>query len=251
MVVEAAGRTGMLFHSPVGAPGVDGEALAEVIRGVTDDALGAGMSMIQSLLPPADGADVAAVRAGGYTLLADLLYLRRPLNRPVAEPDAGLTWRRFGEFDDAELLEVIGKTYSGSLDCPRLSGARRGEDILASHRDTGIYNPDTWWLAMRGGEPAGCILVNDVAARSEAEVVYLGVTPVHRGRGVGRAMLRRALRASAQRGLSAMTLAVDAANTYAIRIYEHEGFSRYDRRLAHAVLAGERTPCGACGQRVD
>ena len=67
----------------------------------------------------------------------------------------------------------------------------------------------------------------------------LYVEPAHRGRGVGRALLRAALEAAASGGAVAVDLEVDAGHARAARLYESEGFrllprTRFVRRLTPA-----------------
>ncbi|OPX22328.1 MAG: hypothetical protein B1H04_05130 [Planctomycetales bacterium 4484_123] len=93
-------------------------------------------------------------------------------------------------------------------------------------------------MALAGDEIVGCVLVNDSAARpDECEVVYLGVRPEWRRRGIGRAMVRRALAATARRRRSALGLAVDAANAPAVSLYRSEGFQEVGRREVYLRLA--------------
>ena len=110
----------MLF-SPVAEPEVDPAVLAEVIRSVSIASFDAGLSLVQAFVKP-DQQDTAAVLgAGGYRLLAELVYMRLDLadHRP-APHRLQLQWRTHGEFDDAELAALIEATYAGSLDCPGL-----------------------------------------------------------------------------------------------------------------------------------
>jgi len=240
MIIESPGKTGMLLHSPAAATGVDGEALRDLLSAISADALAGGLSMVQSLLEAAAEADVATIRAAGFQPLAELIYLRRALTRPAAPPAqeqlAFLAFRSAGEFREGELAEVISSTYEGSLDCPALSAVREVDDVIKGHKHTGVFSPECWWIADRGGDPAGCILVNDSTAGASVEVVYMGVAPAHRGRGLGRAMIRHAAEVERQRGRKSMTLAVDSRNAYAMAVYKAEGFQETDRRLAHAML---------------
>jgi [ribosomal protein S18]-alanine N-acetyltransferase len=103
------------------------------------------------------------------------------------------------------------------------------DDVLSAHRLAG-GRPSTWWIAEVDHVPAACVLVNDHT--DSAEVVYLGVAPEYRRRGLARCMLDRAARAAAARGLASLTLAVDAANTPAMAAYAAAGFEETDRRIA-------------------
>jgi ribosomal protein S18 acetylase RimI-like enzyme len=239
MIVQNPGRTGFLFFSPPTAPGVDAAALTDLIRALSQEAIRQGLTLTQSLVSPDLHGEIEVLRSAGYELLADLIYMRLDLAREVPdEARCDLTWRSYGEFSEAELAEVIVATYKGSLDCPRLSGVRLPQDVIQGHKASGIFCPPSWWLVCRDGQPAGCILVNGCSTAGAAEVVYMGVVPACRGQGVSRAMLRHAVRFAREHQLVALTLAVDARNTYAMRVYQEEGFRPTDRRLAYAMIKG-------------
>ena len=237
LVLSAPGGTGMLFYSPADAPGVDAATLRELVRRLADDALAESVAFVQGMLDPADRVNAPVARAAGLHVLAELVYLERDLAAAPPAPRGELTWRRYGEFDDKQLIPVIAATYEGSLDCPDLCGVRAMEDVVAAHKSSGVFRPESWWIAESGGEAVGCILVNDVALGAKADVVYVGVTPPWRGRGFGREMIEHASAAAAERGLLAIVLAADARNAPAMRIYEAAGFHEIARRMAYIRFA--------------
>ena len=64
------------------------------------------------------------------------------------------------------------------------------------------------------------------------EVVYTGVLRAARRQGLAETMMRRALRRTEEVGLLRITLAVDAENTPARRLYEGLGFVETGGRRA-------------------
>lgn len=236
MVLAKAGQMGTLFHCPASTEGIESEAVVTVVRAASYDALESGLSFVQSLQPSGQAAEVAVIASAGYELLAELIYMK--LDLPAAPPGSRdeLTWRYYGQFTEAELAEVIGSTYEGSLDCPALNGVRDAADIIAGHKAGGLFVPRAWWIVEHGDEPAGCVLVNDLLDSATAEVVYIGVVPAFRGKRLGRAMLRRAAAQAHARTRSSLRLAVDARNSYARRIYDSEGFRGTHRCLAYVML---------------
>jgi len=243
MVVANAGRSGFLYHCPADAPGVDAPALRELVRAVSLDAIRDGMCFVQVLCRTDRQEDIEILTAAGYQLLANLVYMRLDLSAaPVSPSEAeSFSWRSLGEFDEDELARVIAATYEGSLDCPALFGVRDVRDVIAGHKATGAFTPQSWWIAQKDGSPAGCILVNDSPSTPSAEIVYAGVAPSFRGRGVGRTLVRKAVDQARRRGLDAVTLAVDARNRFARELYERSGFEETDRRIACVMVAREGT----------
>jgi GNAT superfamily N-acetyltransferase len=58
----------------------------------------------------------------------------------------------------------------------------------------------------------------------------LFVLPMHRGCGIGRALLQRGLEVAKERGCRAVDLEVDADHARAERLYQREGFASLSRR---------------------
>ena len=59
----------------------------------------------------------------------------------------------------------------------------------------------------------------------EAQVTNIALTSAQRGRGLGKALMARLMRAAAARGAERMTLEVRPSNTPALRLYEGLGFA--------------------------
>ncbi len=243
MTVRYPGRTAMVFFGPAGG----GQPLARLLAGLTDATLADGVAFVQAMLPAGDRTDARAVLLAGYVFLAELIYLRRE-PRPAPAAAAGeFQWQRFKEGDEPRLGRIIEETYEGSRDCPGLRGLRRMEDVIAGHKSSGVFRPESWWMPTWQDEAVGCVLVNDAAEEpGAAEVVYLGVRPACRRRGFGTAMLRKAIADAWRRGRGHVNIAVDAANTPALRLYQREGFEETDRRDVYikpfARAGGQESP---------
>ena len=239
MIVAHPGRTGFLFHCPLGAPGVDDGALGLVVRAATGQAMMEGMYFVQASAPCDDPRAAEAAERWGYRFAAEFLHLSRDLFGSVPPPGpAELSWRKYGQFTEQELGELILSTYVASLDCPLLLPLRPMAEVIAGHKAGGEFRPDSWWIAHWQGAPAGCILVNDRPEESAAEVVYLGVRLEHRGRGLAGRMLLRAAAGAAARGVRRLILAVDARNAPARRAYEKQGFQFARRKWVFAAIRG-------------
>ena len=70
-------------------------------------------------------------------------------------------------------------------------------------------------------------------AADEAEVYTICVHPAARGKGLGFALLTKALDIAGKRGVKAMFLEVDATNTAALNLYKKAGFAKVGVRKAY------------------
>jgi GNAT superfamily N-acetyltransferase len=178
-------------------------------------------------------------------VLATLLYLRRPMLKAkeiVGTPlPAGveLVPYRPGA-DESVLVRLLPATYEGTLDCPELSSVRRPIDVVASHRAAGAWTPELWWLIHVDGEAEGVALFNPIPEQDAVELVYFGLTPRVRGRGLGRRLLQHAFERFAHRGEHLITCACDERNAPAMRMYESLGMREAERRIALVRVIEER-----------
>jgi GNAT superfamily N-acetyltransferase len=92
---------------------------------------------------------------------------------------------------------------------------------------------DATWLITHGGEY--CATVQGVRERSGLGAIQnLGVAPLYRGRGLGRALLLKSLYGFWRAGLGRAHLEVTAQNDAAVRLYRRVGF-RCRKTLYKAV----------------
>lgn len=95
------------------------------------------------------------------------------------------------------------------------------------------FRPEATWLVTAPDGPCGTVQgIRD--RRGIGAIQNLGVTPPHRGRGVGRAILLQALHGFRRAGLHHAYLEVTAQNDGAIRLYRRLGF-RCRKTLYKAV----------------
>jgi ribosomal protein S18 acetylase RimI-like enzyme len=107
--------------------------------------------------------------------------------------------------------------------------------------------PDTWWqartrdlgadaatfAAVAGGRWVGVVRVyRDEDEPTAAQLVSMWVDPAARGRGIGRALVERALAWAGENSVTSVRLWVTEGNAPALRLYEACGFE----------LSGERQP---------
>ena len=91
------------------------------------------------------------------------------------------------------------------------------------------FLPEATWLAayVADGAMEYCGTIQGIRATSKyGGIQNVGITPAHRGRGVGTALLTAALRGFQQVGLPRAYLEVTAQNERAVRLYKRLGFQR-------------------------
>ena len=87
-------------------------------------------------------------------------------------------------------------------------------------------------MAYRGGRPAGIVLtMADEQSPYSATVETLAVKPADQHIGMGRALLRAALRAAGRDGRSSVSLSVSTFNKRAMAMYLDAGFNVHDVRV--------------------
>lgn len=202
---------------------------------------GAGrVRLAQALVEPEQEDLVAALERGGFARLADLSYMRRELPRRAAGGEIG--WpdgvevravAALGEGDgEAALSRALQRSYVQTLDCPALCGMRETADVLESHRSVGVFDPSLWWVVFLRGEAEGCMLLSACPPQDTAELVYIGLGPGLRGKGLARGLLTMGADVLAGRGVRNLACAVDTRNTPALRLYKAQRFRAFAARVA-------------------
>jgi len=184
---------------------------------------------VQVMQPPetAEQARPALLEAG-FSHLADLQYMHRSAYDPVPiQPIAETAWLTLPETGEDFFADLIRHTYVDSLDCPGLTGVRTMHDVLASHRGAGEYDPAGWDVLQHRGQPAGVLITARTAFRASLEVVYVGLVPQARGKGLGHLCLHHAIQRARDLAVAQVSLAVDTANHSACRLYDAMGFTTH------------------------
>ncbi len=204
-----------------------------------------GSKLVQTLLGPSETAHAAPLLRHGFRHITSLWYLRHDLVLPadlVATKDS-LCCEPYARCDAAAFHRVLLQSYEGTLDCPEINGVRVLAEILEGHRSQGIHDPEHWWLARVEGEPVAVLLLTATPDEGSWDVSYLGVVPSARGRGVGRALMVRALLEARLLKARALTLAVDGRNLPARHLYRRLGFVPCDlREVFLAILDPPSAP---------
>jgi GNAT superfamily N-acetyltransferase len=173
----------------------------------------------------ADQAD-PLVRRGFRAITRITHMLRTGVPAPPPSDRTDVRLEPVGD-DFREFGETLLATYEGTLDVPEACFDRPSADILAGYR---VHQPTPphWWLARDpAGRPIGTLILTVTRTPNVWELGYLGVVPLARGRRVGEAMLRFALRAAADLGVHDLTLSVDERNEPALQLYRGRSFQSY------------------------
>jgi ribosomal protein S18 acetylase RimI-like enzyme len=247
-----AGRAAAVWAPEVKRSWGRGALAAELVRTALRDLEARGFRLAQAVLDESAGPRARRdLTRGGMPWVTHLLYFERDTTTPLLWHDEEhiekarpvepiLDWRPFEPAIEAEFVRALLATYIGSLDMPELSGSRGPDDILEGHRAAGRFVPERWQLGCVHGDPdsAAVLLLASHPDRDAWEIVYLGLTPPARGKGLGRVVLRHAL-GLAHGAVARLELAADERNEPALRLYRGAGFQLRERRAVHlAVLDG-------------
>ncbi|MEX2171167.1 MAG: GNAT family N-acetyltransferase [Pirellulales bacterium] len=223
------GRTATLWP-PQFAGESDTDVASELIEAATRRTGESDAAMLQAVIEPTDTFTPNLLLSAGFAHVAKLLYLEwlpkhfersmRPV--PQFEPyHSGLR---------ESLKQVIGQTYIGSLDCPKLDHLRSLDDVLEGYQATGDFDPTMWMLVRAEGHDVGALLLAWFAQTQQAELIYMGIVPAARGQGMGAALLSQAQALAIERRAEKLLLAVDAANIPARKLYQRAGFREWSQR---------------------
>jgi GNAT superfamily N-acetyltransferase len=159
--------------------------------------------------------DIADVRSPSLVLPAG--YRAVPWRSTLIDAHAETKYRCFRWEIDANVFPCLGNADG----CRRLMGeiARRA----------GFLGDATWLIEHRESPRRAryCGTIQGVAERGGiGSIQNVGVTPEHRGLGLGTTLVACALDGFRKAGVARVKLEVTAENTGAIRLYERLGFRR-------------------------
>jgi GNAT superfamily N-acetyltransferase len=144
-------------------------------------------------------------------------YRLVPWNEAVIDVHARTKFRAFRDELDAIVFPCL-----GSLD-----GCRR---LMREIRGKSGFLPAATWLIARGTTPESlqwCGTIQGVAERGGLGMIQnVGVVPGHRGLGLGRCLVERAVAGFRMHGLARASLEVTVDNARAMRLYQQLGFRR-------------------------
>lgn len=243
LLVPNHGSTAMLFVGQASG-WEDTAVIVQLIQSCCQGPGGASATVVQSLIDPGQVIEGQVLQRAGLTKLAKLIYMQRPIEpgehrvpRPASlggcDRPRVVTYSGSTHADFAKAIEA---SYIDTLDCPGLVGMRQIDQIIAGHQATGRFVPENWLAYYdESGAPIAVLLLAEVSQGAAHELVYLGVGPAYRGRGVGGALLNYAISESGRQGGGRLYLAVDDRNDPAVRLYMSSGFRASTRKIAYVM----------------
>jgi mycothiol synthase len=194
-----------------------------------------GCKLVQALLGPDDAQAAHCLERRGFQRITNLHYLQKnltPAGFEDAEP-ARLGCQEYTTCDPALFEATLLRSYLDTLDCPELNDLRTAGEVIDGYRAVPGCRLDQWWLAWQEDQPAGVLIVAQMQGMPAWELLYVGLVPEARGRGLGKELTCKALAAARAAGAERMTLTVDARNEPARRLYAALGFDEFDQRTVY------------------
>ncbi len=113
----------------------------------------------------------------------------------------------------SEFVRIVDQTYKGTLDVPELDGVRSTTETLNGYASAGWLRgiDRDWWLVSDGSQWIGCLLLCR-HSRSLVELLYVGLIPEFRSRGLSKRVLEFLVQWGRVNGIKRILLAVDARN---------------------------------------
>ncbi len=142
---------------------------------------------------------------------------------------AGFLWVAWEPDLLAVHADTLYRCFAGELDSlvfPSLGTPEGCRRIMHDIVGRSGFLPQATWLVVTADSQEPCGTIQGVRVGDTLGAVQnLGVVPAYRRRGLGKALLARAMEGFRDAGLSEVYLEVTADNTPAIRLYEQLGFS--------------------------
>ena len=203
-----------------------------------------GLRVVKTVLEGNDLQTAALLKENGFPKVASLHYMsvstQTVLKAPVA--DALASFVHVEDLAPERLEIVFGQVEKNSLDCPEFQGMLTTQEALQGFYRQDVHAPAHWYLARCEGEDAGILLLAPHPESTNWELMYMGLVPAWRGRGLGIQMVNEALHRAREAGMEEVILAVDERNTPARRLYEQFGFRSRLTCVVHAWMHKSEKP---------
>jgi mycothiol synthase len=194
-----------------------------------------GCKLAQALLGPDDTSAAQPLMRRGFLRITNLHYLQKNLTPACFEETepTRLGCQDYATCDRALFEATLLRSYQDTLDCPELNDVRTAGEVIDGYRAVPGCREDGWWLAWHEDRPVGVLIVAPTQGLPTWELLYVGLVPEVRGRGLGTELTRKALAVAWAAGAERMTLTVDSRNHPARRLYAALGFEEFDQRAVY------------------
>jgi ribosomal protein S18 acetylase RimI-like enzyme len=232
--IPSPGRTVLLFMPADYSDDLQRRAAIELTERVLQHYIDRNTQLAQALFESFDQRMIDLFVSLQFRRLAELVYLQGVPRKGYAFPKlpAGMQWMTYSEQTHSLFAAAIQQSYAQSLDCPGLAGMRSIEDVIAGHKGVGEFDPATWFVLLEQNNPVGVALVTALPAHQTMELVYLGLIPSARGRGLGEILFRQVLASTAHSAFGRINFAVDGSNRPALTLYYRHGMQRVASKIA-------------------
>jgi ribosomal protein S18 acetylase RimI-like enzyme len=232
--VVSPGRTMLLLSPPSLPKNVPEQYIAAVVAAACEQHRQNDVHLAQLLLDPAEASLRQAYVRQGFVELAELIYMQREVKKVPSLPSlpSSMQFINYSTQTHDLFAQTITRSYEQSLDCPGLGGLRDVEDVIIGHKGAGDFDPSLWFLLTEDGQSRGVLLLGLATHANALELVYLGLTPESRGRGLGEVLMNLALLSVIRKNRAELTLAVDSRNVPAMRLYLRHGLRKFGSRAA-------------------
>lgn len=198
----------------------------------------AALPQIQAVVPEADVVSANLLEQTGFEKLTNVEHQWLHLSRGMLSVDWAshrdgipkLGWITANQVTRKRLEQLVAATFVQTLDCPALNDVRTSQEVLEGFLEgRRLRHTDGMWeVLLEGDRLIGCVLLSQ-HPNHLMELVYLGLVPQSRGRGLGRMLVGRAIDRAHRQACMALAVSVDEANWPALAVYRKFGFQTYRR----------------------
>lgn len=201
-----------------------------------------GVHLVQSLLETDRTSTAQHLVAGGFREITQVEQrVAVPEAAGVVPAQEALQLTKCADMRSSSFQQLVARTYEGSLDCPELDGLRQIEDVLDGYLSTCGGHLEHWYTLHCDGQTAGTILLAHHAEIHQLELIYFGLLPSYRQRGLGAELIRFALLLGARLQCETITTGVDVRNVPAVALYAQFGFQLVDSKRVFLLPLAPRS----------
>jgi GNAT superfamily N-acetyltransferase len=243
----AATPSGYRIHA-VHAP--ESEGRRRVVAALLSEVCERCSGRIETCAGPAEGWLRRGLEDAGFEAGAEQLHHGRDLRscaRLSGEPLRFVAYREHERRFVTGLLEQA--RHGGAFEPhPPRADVLLEEMLFAVSSATGLPDTSLWCTAWLGGDPVGVAFPHaGTPGPGAGTLLYVGLLPAYRGRGLGRCLHAAMLAALRRAGATAYEDATAAANTAMRRVFEVNGCSLLDASVPYVRIVPARPPAPPSG----